>query len=507
MTMILPLAFWLALGLAAPAPQDVEIVKEFKQYFRQYKDAPTRVEAVMSLAGCESPMVVEALLPVLKLSAEPDVVRAAIKVLSGFRSRPPVEAMLAQLAETKDEALKVGLLESLAAGAYEGGDAAMIPLLSDRSWDVRRRCVDALSSAGGSEAATSIAPLVSDAEPAVRCATLEGLARLKSDLVLEPALAALQDPVWQVRSSAAKALQRVRHKRSILPLITRMEAEEGRLRVDYSEALREVTGRDFGTDVEGWKRFWATYGERFEIPTDQELAKLREKQRESKARYVPPGSTTFGGVDTPSRALLFIIDVSGSMEHEVAEKDRFKDGGYAGFSRMEIVRTELQRTIERLESYVQFNILAFASEVRPWKRTLVPANVLNKSSAVDFARRLEALGGSSKDELALAGLVGAANLGAGRTNTYAALMAGLEAAGQGAKDKSYAVAVDTIFFLSDGRPSVGDYTDPKDVLREVREANELRKVVIHTIAIGDFQKDFMEMLAEENGGVFVDLGN
>ena len=29
---------------------------------------------------------------------------------------------------------------------------------------------------------------------------------------------------------------------------------------------------------------------------------------------------------------------------------------------------------------------------------------------------------------------------------------------------------------------------------------------IHTIAIGEFQKDFMRKMAEDNGGVFVDLG-
>jgi hypothetical protein len=53
---------------------------------------------------------------------------------------------------------------------------------------------------------------------------------------------------------------------------------------------------------------------------------------------------------------------------------------------------------------------------------------------------------------------------------------------------------------------VGDFVDPDDILREVKAANELRKVVIHTIAIGEFQKDFMRRIAEENGGVFVDLG-
>ena len=73
-------------------------------------------------------------------------------------------------------------------------------------------------------------------------------------------------------------------------------------------------------------------------------------------------------------------------------------------------------------------------------------------------------------------------------------------------DKNYAGRVDTIFFLSDGRPSWGVFTDTGDIISEVNAANELRKVVIHTIAIGEFQKDFMRRLAEENGGVFVDLG-
>ena len=45
-----------------------------------------------------------------------------------------------------------------------------------------------------------------------------------------------------------------------------------------------------------------------------------------------------------------------------------------------------------------------------------------------------------------------------------------------------------------------------EILAEVRKHNELYRIVIHTIAIGDFQKAFLDQLARENGGVFVDLG-
>ena len=40
----------------------------------------------------------------------------------------------------------------------------------------------------------------------------------------------------------------------------------------------------------------------------------------------------------------------------------------------------------------------------------------------------------------------------------------------------------------------------------MRRYNEVFRLVLHTIAIGDFQKEFLKQLAEENGGVYVDLG-
>src|SRR6185369_11538124 len=99
----------------------------------------------------------------------------------------------------------------------------------------------------------------------------------------------------------------------------------------------------------------------------------------------------------------------------------------------------------------------------------VKANPLNKSSAESFVQRLEAIGGSSKEDLAAAGLVGSANLEGGKTNSYAALMAALGVE-DGKETKGYQTDVDTIFFLSDGRPSCGKFVEPSDVLREVRAA-------------------------------------
>ena len=496
------LVAWLTAGRA---PDD-EIVAEFRRYFRKYEDAATRVEAILALEGTESTDVVGALVPILK-DEERRVVDAAVRVLAGFRSRPPVDVLLVELAESKDESIRAGLLRVVAAARYSGAREAVATCVADPSWEVRRRALQALAAEGAADAAPLLVPGCDDPEPAVRCAALEGLADLRSELVLPHALAALAHESWQVRASAVHALGKVRHVDSIGPLIERMAVEEGRLVEDIGVALADITGRDFGTRLEGWRQFWASYAGRFQIPTDEELKRLREKQKERKESYSPPGAVTFHGVQTPSRSILFVIDVSGSMEQEVADKELYAGGGYPSFQRIDIVKTELVRTIEGLEPYVRFNILAFATDVERWKKGLVPANVLNKSSATTWTKRLESIGGASKEDLASVGLVGSANLEAGKTNSYGALSEALQLAGRGTRDKSYEIDVDTIFFLSDGRPSHGEFVDPEDILREVRTGNELRKVVIHTIAIGEFEKDFMRRLAEQNGGTFVDLGS
>ncbi len=511
------LALFALLSALLVAPPDDDIVREFKKYFRKYKETSVRVEAVRALEGNETKGVVGALVPVLK-DDDAEVVGAAIQVLSGFKEPAPVAALLEILEKDKSSEVRTGILRAITLGNYKGTARALLACLPDREWQVRRRAVLALAQADEPVALEDedpeevprigplLLPLTSDPEVAVRAAALESLAARDSELVIDPALASLEDDSWQVRSAAIAALGKVRRTRSVGPLLERMAIEEGRLVEDLARALDDLTGKGFGQRLDLWQRFWDSYAETYEIPSDAELAALRERQAERQAEYTPPTGTSYHGIDTPSRSILFVIDISGSMENEVIEKERFEEGDYPSYARMDIVKTELARTVEGLESYVKFNILSFATELKSWKKTLVTANVLNKSSAADWANRLEPLGGHSKEGLAAAGLTGSADLSSGKTNTYGALAWALGIPEEGARRDDYEVDVDTIFFLSDGRPTHGRYVDANDILNAVEEANSLRRVVIHCIAIGDFQKSFMERLAEQNGGVFVDLG-
>lgn len=484
---------------------DDEILVEFKKYFRKYKDTPTRVESVLALEGCELPDVVPVLAPLFD-QAEPEVGNAAVRVLSRFQTRPPVERLLEELAKPGSSEVKAGLLRALTLGRYPGTQVGLLALFKDPAWTVRMRAIQAVAALGDPSVAPALAERCAETEVAVRCAALEGLAQLGSELVLAPARADLSNDVWQVRASAIAALGQVRHVDSIGPLIERMGVEEGRLRVDIGNALERITGKAFGSRLDAWQNFWKSFGDRFQIPSDEELRKLRELQAQRKQEYQPGDGVQYHGIATPSKSIEFVIDVSGSMEQEVVEKERFKQDEYPSWRRIDVIKTELIKTIRGLEPYVEFNVIAFATDVMPWKKGLVRANPLNKSSAENFVSRLEAIGGSSKEDLARAGLVGSANLEGGKTNTYAALMAALGVE-EGKETRDYETELDTIFFLSDGRPSHGKFIEPEDVLREVRAANELRKVVIHTITLGEFEKDFMERLASENGGTFVDLGH
>src|SRR5262245_15596484 len=117
---------------ARQSPGDDEILTEFKKYFRKYKDTPTRIESVLALAGCEDPEAMAGPVPLFD-TAEPEVGLAATRVLSKFKTRPPVDKMLADLA-TASPAAKVGLLSALEDGAYANTQAGILPLLQDGTW-------------------------------------------------------------------------------------------------------------------------------------------------------------------------------------------------------------------------------------------------------------------------------------------------------------------------------------------------------------------------------------
>jgi hypothetical protein len=379
---------------------------------------------------------------------------------------------------------------------------------------VRYEAARALQAIGQAGTAGLLAKLIVDKEPQVRLAALDAIAALQQRDLAPAVVVLLQDTEWQVQTAAIAAVAQLRPQEAVQPLIDLMR-KTGRLRTECADALFRITGFDFGVDPERWQEQWNQLMsiQGWRIPTEEELKKKAESRKKYDAFYGKKENVnTFAKIPTTSTNVLFIIDVSGSMDDLVVETEKFRE--YRDRKRFTIVQTELLNTIDALTADTNFDILAFATDIDPWKKRLVPANVVNRDAAKAWIRGLRPLGGNESQDLAAAGLGGSANLAAGKTNTLKALLYAFgidpehppKAAVTGFDKTALKRPLDTVYFLSDGRPSVGKLIEPQEILHEVRRHNEVFRMVVHTIAIGDFQKDFLKQLAEENGGVFVDLG-
>ncbi|MFQ5506208.1 MAG: HEAT repeat domain-containing protein [Planctomycetota bacterium] len=509
---LLALCLFDSAGLAQTYEQKLDAIKEFKRFYRLYKEPEQKVEAIFALEDADCPEAIQALRPVLK-SKVPKIRAAAIKVLSGFRESATFSAVLAEMEEMKDRPLRAVLMEVLSR-AKRKDLRVLIRSLWDKdgpgklSFAERFQMARALGRLGGLGYEDILQKLAYDKKFEVQIAALDSikkshLADLGSKLV-----PLIDSPIWQVQVAAIECHGGLRTREAVEPLIQLLK-KGGRLKIDASEALFKITARDYGTDYELWNRQWKflTSIKGFRLPTDAELEKAAESRKKYDALYgKSAGSKQFAGIPTTSTRVVFVIDVSASMNDVVVDREKFRDRNYPSFQRLAIVKSELLRTIDSLDRTTHFNIISFASRVRTWKKWLVPGNINNRASAMSYVKALKPVG--TGEGIPFGG--GGAD-GSGKTNTYEALMTAFDL--DPAKDfvvtgktKKRSLKLDTIYFLTDGRPTIGKYVDVEDILREVKKINEVRKIVIHCISIGEFQASFLRRLAANNGGVFVDLG-
>ncbi|HGY92058.1 MAG TPA: VWA domain-containing protein [Planctomycetes bacterium] len=237
--------------------------------------------------------------------------------------------------------------------------------------------------------------------------------------------------------------------------------------------LEDLVGESKGSDFQAWAAWWKSNASSFKGEND---ADTPEEEAAKKASQENPSGTTFYGIKTWSKRLAFVLDVSGSM-NEPAD--------YAGGSKrkIDVAKEQLTQAITSLPKGAWFNIIFYSSDYKLWKKRLVQATPAIKAEAKAWVAQVEANGA---------------------TNIYDPLVKAFELAGRGSKDKDYQVALDTIFFLSDGQPNRGRVTSPQDIVREIRRLNRLKRVQIHTIGVGrGHNAGFMKALADLSGGTYI----
>ena len=429
-----------------------------------------RAASLLALGHIGDPAYAEVLTGALK---DPDVVTRlhAVQALAHIGDTASQRALIGVLEEAADDAVLVTAAKAL---------RAIYADHVQKEQDKRDR-----QKARGDE------PAGGDEKPLPPPPTARGAVRA--------AISALGRTTWRADMVLVRLLDDFRSVEAVPALITVLErfrdhpeeVESGKLsglrQYRVHELLVGMTGAVFPADDPArWRELW-----------EQEQDKLAEVVAKADQKPKKPGSGTsaqgFVGIPVEGTRVVFILDLSGSMEWPM-------DDGGRNTRRLDYAKRELLKAIEGLAPNSMFNLVTFNGddEAETWSKDLVVANKRNKQRFTKFVDKLRPLGGTN-------------------------LWSGMEAA-LGIKTlvygSHYETLVDEIFLLSDGAPSVGDVIDPVEILRLTREVNRFKEVRINTVFISSrtppqvmaaqadmslSPKELMRRMARENGGKFRDV--
>ncbi len=375
-----------------------------------------------------------------------------------------------------------------------GLKAARVPLRAlhdDAFWLARAESFIASGRILDFDAQARIRTATTDAAAKVRIGAMDALTYFGERVnpqSIPPVCTNLDHRAWQVRLAAAQTLEEVGDDQAIEPLIARLEKESGRVRTAIVDALEEISGEHFGAAPAAWKGWWEREGE--SIRERGFTTGVKETDPERPSRYggeVPE----YYGIDVFSQRVAFVIDTSKSTDRIFRPNPSTKSrllGDYDGepVTVNDICRSEIGHSIQQLDPRARFNVLSFGSRVQTWKRNLVPASGSNKAGGASFVR---------------------SQAPAGETNFYGALAAALDLEAHPLTSAKLGDSPDTIFFLTDGTPTVGDITDPDLLAHWYTTLNRYTRVRTHTIAFGTLGVDepLLRELSRDNWGTFTQL--
>jgi hypothetical protein len=392
---------------------------------------------IYAVRSIQDERVDKALLKMLS-DRESVVAVAAARVLGERRAQIAAGPLLALFNKSKDRALRIAALDAVA--EVRAGDKGWVE---------------------------ELIALTKSADPEVRNLALTQLGRTTDRTHLERLTQALADLNWSTRLAALEALEKMRSTEAVSAIVARMGQEEGRLLSEFAQTLWRLTGQPFQEDAKSWETWWAGAKDKFQLLSDADLVQVRSGEEEYRLRQTTRVETDFFGIKIVSRRVIFVIDVSGSMEWKLANVYQEKPE----WNRMDVAREELKKCLAGLDPGAFFNILVFSSGVERWADgALVPCNEERRADALKFVDELKPFGA---------------------TNLYSAL-----------KEAFADPDVDTIFVLSDGEPSQDVVNEPLVIREHVAGWNQHRRIVVNTIAIGG-QFSILEWLAQDSGGIHV----
>ena len=337
----------------------------------------------------------------------------------------------------------------------------------------------------GDAATAALEDFAKDTSPKVAILALEAIGRQNQERGLGVLVKKLQDPRWQIRAAAIKGLSYFKDVRAVDALIARAKTEEGVLKRKYYAALARIVQEQVPGTVEAWESFWRE--------NKEDMAKRWKKLPKGEpVEGDPPdipidtslGSTSFYGIRTNSKHIIFIVDVSGSMGENGGKNEQ-------GEMRIDVARKELKKAIQSLNAKdederggASFNIVTFHSTVQVYKPgKMVTATKSAKEKAYKWI-----------DENVQP---------QGYTNIFDAVEQAFNIISS-KESKNMKKGADTIFLMTDGQANRGKFFDEELMLSEIKKMNQTRKLTIHTIGVGSgHTRPFLNRLAAQNDGQYL----
>lgn len=479
-------------------PAEIEAISSFREFSRN-ENPIVRAAAVEDLGAIDSGAMVEFILSACT-DVDDRVTAAAGRALGRMQSDEALAALLAGLDHPNAKARAAAAFGFARLGrAYPPAVPKLLVTLRTGDDEQRRGAIQALANMRDPVTIDPLIEALKDKIPALRVIAAEALGRLNATKAV-PVLLEQVDTAsdWSLQKVACESLGLLRDGKTIEPLIRLFETRDGVLLEAIHKALIAITGEDFGTDAAFWRRWWDRAGAAFVVPTNEELAKKKAVIDANNAKYKRKETRTYHTIDTLSKRLIFVIDVSASMGDKITIPDSATKEQIEAFGdrvKMEIAKRELIALLGTLGNDVEFNIITFAGSAKPWQDSLVSAS--QRTAAIKFVSKLQPLKPSGGGGRASGPTTGDDEQ---KTNTYAGILAAFGYADEGSPDWKKRGKVDTIFFVTDGLPTTGQIVDVPKMIDSVVEMNRSRGLTIHLVMFDSDAARRLEGLATRNGG-------
>ncbi|HIB88055.1 TPA: VWA domain-containing protein [Candidatus Poribacteria bacterium] len=288
-----------------------------------------------------------------------------------------------------------------------------------------------------------------------RVAAIRALADVDLSLAQVEVMRRLGSESGEVLLECLEILRRDLSDDYIPVLIELLKKGRSRATAEASAMLQQITGYKIGNDYRSWH-----------------IAYLRHRVAHTSMR-APEQSTTqlrtvaYMGIPIFSDNICFVLDSSSSMTERMYEMRRM--------TRAAKVIEEFDKMLPILPSTSRFNVVFFESLIHEMYEQLTLVTPESKEYASVFV---------------------STNNFSGGTNLFGGIVRSFEFSG-----------IEEVIVLSDGDPSVGDYTKPWQIMVELDRLNRWRNIRISSISFSAPRaaESLMYLISAYNAGHFRDI--